>query len=252
LLGRARRAGVLAIIVGCLTMLCDGALIFQFIRNPESLFRMEGMSGMPGGGPVPDPEMVRGVVGVFLWAIEFCGLLMIVMGALTFRGSKAAAITNIVLATLGALWLLCNGVAAVPMLSAAPGLMAVTLLIVAVPLVLLVWLIVWNAQAATAAGQYKMMTAYAQQYQQMQQGYGGAYGHQGYGQAGYGQPGHGGQGFGGYGSQASWPQQQQQQWQQPAAPQQWPPSQPNQSNQSNQPPPQSPPPPSPPEGTSST
>lgn len=192
LLGPARRAGTLVIVLGALVAMlgvCDlGRALFvgaDEIAQQQAQLNSMGLPQSP-----LDPKMIRVTAGVCAGLTLLVGLALAVDGVYVRRGSSIATTLGLVmvgaLGLLVCLFILLFAVGAFM----APPLAAVSC-VMTVPLGLLIWAFVWLLAAARqgprlAAAQQQ----YAAQYYHLQQqqhvyaqpgGYGAPYAPQGYG-----------------------------------------------------------------------
>lgn len=179
----ARRAGILMIVLGALTIvigLCmglGGAMLPQMMdQMPADQRQMFDQMQQQ----LPPSITLSGIFLVFACVMVVVGLLYIVLGLFTRRGGLGIVITSIVLTTLVSLVLLVSTIGSLTHPGQAMG--ACTTVIA---LALFVLLLAWLVQAARATSRISQMQAdYQAQYQQYlraQQ----MYGQQGYG---YGAP----------------------------------------------------------------
>ena len=209
LTGRCKRAGILQIVLASISLLCGGC--FAAV-SPFMTMEMiaQAQVTLP---PELNVDLLRKVYLFLGIALVVIGIVLIILGTLVLRGSRGAAITAMVINILGALLMVVSGAV---QLAKGSGLEAILNIAITV---ILVWLIIWLAQASSAAGQLATARAQSPYFPQGQPGYGYPY-------------------------QQPHPQQQQWPGQPPQQQQPWPPQQ-----QHQQPPPQQqwPPPPQPPQ-----
>jgi hypothetical protein len=199
LLAPARRAGILMAVLGMLVAFmgaCNGgsALMLTPERMAENQAAMREL-GWPESPIKPETTRIASAITGGLTLLV--GIAFVVNGVFVRRGTPAAVTTGLFLT--GGLLLLVGGLClmAIIALLVSPMVAAGMLCIFLVPLLLLVWLMIWliaasknSSRIAHAAQQYQ---AQYFQYQQHQQAYGGyaagaPYPPAGYGPVGYGQP----------------------------------------------------------------
>jgi hypothetical protein len=179
LLAPARRAGVLMIILGALTIVIGLCMGFFSAMLPTMLDQMqpeqrEMFDQMQQ--QLPPPFTLSRVFMIMAVTMLVVGLLYIILGLLVRRGGLGMVITSIVLTSLVSLFLLATSAQS---LFHPNGAMGGCMTIVALGLFIL--LLVWLIQAARTSSRIpQMQSNYQAQYQQYLQT------QQMYGQAGYG------------------------------------------------------------------
>lgn len=195
LLGPARRAGVLMIVLGTLGVLmgaCDlgRALLISAdeIAQQQAVFNSMGLPQSP-----ISPETARALGGVLAGLTLLTGLAFVIDGVYVRRGSPTATTLGLVLA--GGLGLLAGLIILLFVVAAfaVPPLAAIAC-VMAVPLGLLIWAFVWlfvasrqGPHLAAARQQYAAQYYHLQQQQQSYAqagGYGMSSAPQGYGYPG--------------------------------------------------------------------
>jgi hypothetical protein len=170
----ARRAGVLMIVMGALTLafgMCSGIGLVL----PEELVKqqLEIMPATPDRPMTIDSLRRQSLISLIL--LVGAGIPMIVIGVFVRRAGKAALITGIVIASLAILFLGLSAISALALATRSP-VMVLSACVTAIPLALFILLLVWLIQAVRgASGLQQMQSAYQQQYwqyQQQQQAYG--------------------------------------------------------------------------------
>ena len=175
LLGPARRASILQIVLASIGLLCGGCALAGSLvpRSPEQMQQIQSM--FPG---MPQQSQAEGVVGGAL--IFAFSITLLVLGLAMRRGTKGPIVASMVLTILGVGWILLNlfAVLGLGMMSGAAGgaiigVVACAAVIVAGPLA---WLIVWQVQALRATSALRNMQrqyeAQYWQYMQQRQAYG--------------------------------------------------------------------------------
>jgi hypothetical protein len=172
----ARRAALLMIVLGALVTLfglCNA--VTAMVMSPEMVAEQE--SAMKAAG-LPESnisaEAFRTMTVVMGALTLLVGVTFIVVGAFVRRGSRAATVTGLIVASALALLLGLFALLCLIAAFAAPVVAAYACLF-AIPFFLLIWLIAWLAQAVRASGAvaaaHNQFNAQFYQYQQQQQAY---------------------------------------------------------------------------------
>jgi hypothetical protein len=174
LLAPARRAGILAIILGSLVLLCGGAILLVaigFDQLPaEMRSQMEGdLARYGSAGVSPRSIYMTAAVVILLIAI-----VMIVLGALVMRGGMGSIISLMIVTVLLIIFLILQLVS-IPAIAQGDSRAMIGACMAVIPLVLLGLLMWFLAGAVRAAPQIWMIRMQQQsqmwQYQQNQQQY---------------------------------------------------------------------------------
>ncbi len=175
LLAPARRASIVMFVVGVLFLVCGGYIgIASSVLNMNQILEQQRPSLPPEAQGMFTPEILRAYfVGICIAAI-IGAILMVGLGLLVRRGSFAGIVTALVLTILGLLCFLCPAVGTIPMFTRLPFQAGITLLILAVPLLLLGLQLVWLIQGASGVSRLRAwQRQYQAQYTQVQYPYGG-------------------------------------------------------------------------------
>ncbi|HYE19370.1 MAG TPA: hypothetical protein VEA69_13050 [Tepidisphaeraceae bacterium] len=159
LLGPAKRAGVLQIVLGSLGALMGLCVGILFAAAFHEMLKQPGMALPPG----VDPETVQTVFVAVGFAIAGFSILLLILGVFVLKGGKGAAITSIVLAILATLYFAFNTVVVLGQGNPVGVMLSLGLLGA------FVWLTAWLFQAVGAINQNQAAQAQAAQYYQYYQ-----------------------------------------------------------------------------------
>jgi hypothetical protein len=164
-LAPCRRAAVLMFVLGGLLLLIGGCMAAA-VNIPgveEQIAKQPG--ALPPGKTFAETRSEFSIVGGTMLGIA---VLELALGGFVRRGSRGAAIGGIVLTFLVLGYLALDLFAG--MSQGMPNVVMMGLCVLAVPIALLVWQLVWLFQANAAAGRWSAWQAqYAGQYYQYQQ-----------------------------------------------------------------------------------
>jgi hypothetical protein len=159
LLGPAKRAGVLQVVLGSLGALMGLCVGLLFVAAFDEMMKQPGMA-LPAD---VDPATVQMVFAVVGFGIAGLSVLLLVLGVFVIKAVKGATITSIVLSILATLYFAFNSIVVLGQGNPVGVMLSVGLLGA------FIWLTAWLFQAVGAINQHVAAQAQAAQYYQYYQ-----------------------------------------------------------------------------------